>query len=191
MPSKGFVYVIHAVGTNRIKIGYSAEPEKRLLHLQTGSPFELRLLGKWPGTVEGEQRAHRILAKYRCSGEWFAVPPLAGLLIYQAVTYQELVFDTPTIWADLWRMERDGNSYRWRLGFTPERRSRPGGKITPGILKLLQQRPGKGRHQTSREKAEWLRKRATYLAILPTSQRGQMPEVRELDRWLDVPDLLM
>jgi hypothetical protein len=51
MGNTGFVYVIHAVGTNRVKIGYSTKPEKRLLHLRTGSPFELRLLGKWPGTV--------------------------------------------------------------------------------------------------------------------------------------------
>lgn len=69
----GYVYVIHALGTSRVKIGYSADPEKRLRELQTGSPFELRLLAKWPGSLDSELSAHRAFADHRCVGEWFEV----------------------------------------------------------------------------------------------------------------------
>src|SRR5215813_11205200 len=126
---------------------------------------------------------HQAMAQYRCSGEWFAVPPFACHLIQQAITRQEPVFEKPTIWADLWRMERDGNRYRWRLRFASQRCSRSGGDLTPGILRLLRRTPGKGRHAESREKAELLRNRSTYLASLPTLEREQTPGLRELEQW--------
>jgi hypothetical protein len=173
----GFVYVIHAVGTNRIKIGYSADPEKRLAQLQTGSPYELKLLAQWPGTAEVEQRIHQRLAQYRCGGEWFSVPPFIGNVIYQAIQGRKR--DKPSIWGKLWRLERNGNYYRWRLAFTPERCSRTGGKLTPEILRALQSRPGRGRHAESRENAELLGKRAAYLASLCRTE--DMPGVRESD----------
>lgn len=159
---KGFVYVIHAVGTNRIKIGYSVDPEKRLAQLQTGSPYELRLLAKWPGTIEAEQRAHQCLTQYRCGGEWFSVPPFIGQIIHQAITG----WAKPSKWGKLWRLERDRDYYRWRLAFTPERCSITGGRLTPEILRILQSRPGPGRYAESRENAELMRKRAAYLANL-------------------------
>lgn len=82
----GFVYVIHATGTNRIKIGYSASPKDRLTQLQTGSPVPLQLLASWPGSVERERRVHRYLSQFRQTGEWFEVPPFVGLQIYELVT---------------------------------------------------------------------------------------------------------
>jgi hypothetical protein len=129
-------------------------------------------------------------------------------------------FDQSTGWEDLWRIEKDGETrYRWRLRFTADRRGRPGGKITPAIRRKLKRRPGKGRHGASRREADRLRDRAEYLAEQlrkvselrakgknhsagndgranaragdPDAQREQMPDVRELDRWPDVPDMLM
>jgi hypothetical protein len=129
-------------------------------------------------------------------------------------------FDQSTGWEDLWRIEKDGETrYRWRLRFTADRRGRPGGKITPTIRRKLRRRPGKGRHGDSRREAERLRDRAKYLAEQlrkvselrakgagytdpvdkrrnaragdPDAQREQMPDVRELDRWVDMPDMLM
>lgn len=82
----GFVYVIHATGTSRIKIGFSASPKDRLAQLQTGSPVPLQLLASWPGSVERERRVHRYLSQFRQSGEWFEVPPFVGLQIYELVT---------------------------------------------------------------------------------------------------------
>lgn len=79
----GFVYVIQAMGTNRIKIGFSVEPDKRIKELRTGSAQSLQILAKLPGTRETEKRLHRALAEYRQGGEWFEVPPFIGLRILQ------------------------------------------------------------------------------------------------------------
>ena len=82
----GYVYVIHATGTNRIKVGYSTSPKDRLAQLQTGSPFPLQLLASWPGGEDRERRVHRYLNQFRQIGEWFEVPPFIGLQIYDLVT---------------------------------------------------------------------------------------------------------
>jgi hypothetical protein len=71
----GFVYVIHAVGTNRVKVGYSANPEKRLAKLQTASPFFLALIGAYEGTIELERAIHSHLEEQRQVGEWFEIDP--------------------------------------------------------------------------------------------------------------------
>jgi Meiotically up-regulated gene 113 len=68
---KGGVYVIEAVGTNRVKIGYSLNPEKRIKELSTGCPFELQLVGCVKGTIEREKQLHCRFTKYRVNGEWF------------------------------------------------------------------------------------------------------------------------
>lgn len=70
----GFVYIIEAVGTDRVKIGYTGEdPDLRRRRLQTSSPFELRVLVALPGSLKVERRLHldheaeRILP----TAEWF------------------------------------------------------------------------------------------------------------------------
>jgi len=129
-------------------------------------------------------------------------------------------FDQSTGWDELWRIEQDGESrYRWRLRFSAGRRSRPGGKITAAIRRRLKRRPGKGRHGDSRRDAERFRDRAEYLAEQlrkvselrakgknlsagddgrsnaragdSDAQHRQVPDVRELDSWTGVSDLLM
>jgi hypothetical protein len=129
-------------------------------------------------------------------------------------------FDQASGWDDLWRIEKDGeNRYRWRLRFTTDRRSRPGGRITPAIRRKIKRRPGKGRHGDSRRAAERFRRRAELIAERlragdqgrafgksdaaagggrPNTrahdsdlEREQMPAVRELDKWPEVPNLLM
>lgn len=86
--TSGFVYIIHAIGTSRIKIGHSVEPEKRLKELQTGSPYKLRLIESWPGTKADERRAHTCLSQYRQTGEWFDVPPFIRLRIRELIANQ-------------------------------------------------------------------------------------------------------
>ena len=83
---EGFVYIIHAVGTNRVKVGYSVEPTKRLLELQTGSPFPLALMGIREGTIALEQAIHRRLQEYHQVGEWFEIDPAQCLAIALAET---------------------------------------------------------------------------------------------------------
>jgi len=88
----GFVYILGAEGTNRIKIGRTkASIEKRVAQLQTGNPFVIverdRIETLFAPKVESY--LHALLATYRGqSGEWFEVPP--GILaesLDQAVEY--------------------------------------------------------------------------------------------------------
>ena len=65
------VYLITDRKNNKCKIGYSGAPEKRLLQLQTGNPFQLSLEKTIPGTIEEEFRIHKIFEFYRLEGEWF------------------------------------------------------------------------------------------------------------------------
>jgi hypothetical protein len=66
------VYFILAEETNRVKIGFSNEPERRLSDLQTGSPCTLRMLAVFPSNSVGTEKAlHAKFAKQRVNGEWF------------------------------------------------------------------------------------------------------------------------
>lgn len=71
---RGWVYVIHATGTNRYKIGRSTEPEARLKQLnQKQSPYPLELVEKfWSiDAITDEQGLHKSLADFQVHGEWF------------------------------------------------------------------------------------------------------------------------
>jgi predicted GIY-YIG superfamily endonuclease len=75
-PPGHYVYIIHAHGSGRVKIGISANAERRLAGLQTGSGSALRLgrlfrVGGVDDARKIERAAHRHLAKWRTSGEWF------------------------------------------------------------------------------------------------------------------------
>lgn len=63
------VYFIECVGAQAVKIGWSVDPFERLAHLQTGSPFELKMLLTRSGGDEEERQLHRRFAHLR--GEWF------------------------------------------------------------------------------------------------------------------------
>src|SRR5262249_37237527 len=67
----GFIYLIWAQGTDRVKIGFSDDPSERLRSLQTGSPFPLHLLAQSPAPRYMEARVHQALAEYHRGGEWF------------------------------------------------------------------------------------------------------------------------
>lgn len=68
---RGFVYVIQAVGTGMVKIGYTTDVAKRLASLQTGSAHELVLVDQWGGTEAKERELHERFAEHRIRGEWF------------------------------------------------------------------------------------------------------------------------
>lgn len=74
---EGFVYIIRASGTNRIKIGHSKDPEKRLASLTSPQmPFDLELVYKqwFIDAYALEQHIHKIFCRYRVKGEWFEIP---------------------------------------------------------------------------------------------------------------------
>ncbi len=65
------VYFLHAEHTNLVKIGWTADLNRRLDQLQTGCPHKLRLLGVHIGPRKVEMVYHRDFAVYRQQGEWF------------------------------------------------------------------------------------------------------------------------
>lgn len=70
------IYAIQGEMTQSVKIGWSFEPEKRLMSLQTGAPEKLKILGTCYGAMTQERAIHAHLAPHRLSGEWFAPAPL-------------------------------------------------------------------------------------------------------------------
>lgn len=74
--TSGVVYVLHAQGTSRIKIGHSATFGVRLATLQTASPYPLVVVKqiRTPDHVALERRLHERFSAYRQHGEWFELP---------------------------------------------------------------------------------------------------------------------
>lgn len=71
MTSKERVYLIGSPGSPLVKIGWTDNPERRLRHLQTGSPVPLKLLALFEGGHIVEAELHRRFADKRQHGEWF------------------------------------------------------------------------------------------------------------------------
>lgn len=77
-----FIYLIRCASF--VKIGIAENVEQRIRGLQTGNPFDLFLLKKFPSKEpKNDERAlHSMLVQYHKRGEWFHLPPtiLARLL---------------------------------------------------------------------------------------------------------------
>jgi len=71
----GFIYFVHAKLSNRVKIGWSANPDKRIADLLTASPEPLECLGKMPGRITDERALHQGFGADRVHREWFTASP--------------------------------------------------------------------------------------------------------------------
>lgn len=72
----GHVYFIEAVGSGRVKLGWSrCEVADRLKGLQTGSPFPLVTRLVMNGTQRTELALHHHWKRRRVHGEWFLMEP--------------------------------------------------------------------------------------------------------------------
>ncbi|ESQ10959.1 MAG: GIY-YIG nuclease family protein [Thiohalocapsa sp. PB-PSB1] len=67
----GYVYFIEAIGLDRVKIGYSDNPEKRLKQLSTGSPVSLSIYARVPGNQVMEKEIYQRFLHLRVENEWF------------------------------------------------------------------------------------------------------------------------
>lgn len=70
------LYVINAIGTDYYKIGFStADPERRLEDLQTGSPFDLKTILLIDGDRADEAKIHNFLKQrgVHVRSEWFEI----------------------------------------------------------------------------------------------------------------------
>lgn len=69
-----YIYLIGPEG-GPLKIGISTQPEIRAKQLQTAHPRRVAVFGYWqhPNARTVEAEAHRLLAAWRLSGEWFEI----------------------------------------------------------------------------------------------------------------------
>ena len=80
VPNQDAVYFIED-SIERIKIGFSNDPQKRLGELQTGSSNSLRLIGSIPGGKDLESKLHSDFAHLKLKNEWFhATQGLRGFI---------------------------------------------------------------------------------------------------------------
>ena len=93
------LYLIQAHTTGAFKVGRSSNPERRVKELQTGSPFELRIILVIENSGHREKPLHRRLHGYRSQGhlkgEWFIEPALGEL---PDDVYDQLDLDTVNEW---------------------------------------------------------------------------------------------
>lgn len=68
----GSVYLILDRDNDRVKIGHSRDPWKRLRQLQTGSSAKLVLVGVIAGAAEVEKRLHSEMREHNVHREWFS-----------------------------------------------------------------------------------------------------------------------
>lgn len=69
------VYVI-VDGKGRLKVGVSQNVQRRLQAIQLTNPLRLWVSATWARPADAfavESEAHRLLARYRMTGEWFRV----------------------------------------------------------------------------------------------------------------------
>lgn len=87
------LYIIQSSVTGAVKIGRSSSPEKRLLELQTGSPYRLRLLAIYEYKGDAESRLHKLVEKFRLkiNGEWFHPDCLPNLpeWVYEKLPFED------------------------------------------------------------------------------------------------------
>lgn len=65
------IYFAEAKDLNLIKIGYSKDPEKRLILLNSNSPVKIKLLKSVKGEKIYEWKIHQKFNNLRVKGEWF------------------------------------------------------------------------------------------------------------------------
>ncbi|RAK51612.1 GIY-YIG nuclease family protein [Phenylobacterium soli] len=78
------IYVIRDSLSGYVKIGYAADPWRRLAKIQSDTPGEVRLVVSEEGDEEREAELHQQFAHCRTRGEWFA--PDAALEAYIAAS---------------------------------------------------------------------------------------------------------
>lgn len=71
LPTTPSIYFIAAIESQRIKIGFSAYPEKRINTLMTSSPYQLEVIKVISGNQDDERQLHQRFAHLRNHREWF------------------------------------------------------------------------------------------------------------------------
>jgi Meiotically Up-regulated Gene 113 (MUG113) protein len=90
------IYFVKPRGRPFVKIGYARCVGARLMHLQTASPDELRVLAVVPGGPDKEMVVHARFAHLRVRGEWFHyTDEVRGFLRAEGRRYRPEIHDRP------------------------------------------------------------------------------------------------
>jgi Meiotically up-regulated gene 113 len=70
---QGYIYLIHAVGSNYYKIGKTKAPDRRLLEIAPQMPFTCKFIRVWHSNFMSlaEKYLHQRFKQFRANGEWF------------------------------------------------------------------------------------------------------------------------
>ena len=70
---QGYVYMIHAIGTDYYKIGKSINPDRRILQIAPKMPFSVKFHRVWRSNFMSyaEKYLHSNFEDFRANGEWF------------------------------------------------------------------------------------------------------------------------
>jgi hypothetical protein len=73
--SLGYVYLIHAIGSDFYKIGKSIKPDRRILQISPVMPFKIKFVRVWPSNFmnDAEKYLHGLFSLERVNGEWFSL----------------------------------------------------------------------------------------------------------------------
>lgn len=94
------LYIIQSSNNGNFKIGRSKDPKKRLSQLQTGSPYELKLILVLENMGHLEKRIHSEIMmrnKRKCKGEWFDFD-LSAMM--PSFLYEKIDLDVFNCWWD-------------------------------------------------------------------------------------------
>jgi len=90
----GFVYAISS-GGDRVKIGYTRDPMKRLAQIRTSCPDAV-MVGLIRAIQQQEREAHALLAPWKINGEWFhRIGPVADFVLMLPIPKLEAVAANP------------------------------------------------------------------------------------------------
>lgn len=106
------LYIMQMGRTGAIKVGRSSNIERRKGEIQTGCPYEVRVLLVADGLGHREHRLHEMLREFRLrneKGEWFSETALGSLPdeLYEMMT-EEIIEMMNSDW---WRNVREPGGF--------------------------------------------------------------------------------
>jgi hypothetical protein len=138
----GYIYLVHAVGTNRYKIGKTGTLTRRIKELRSQSPYPIDVIYyHWsPDPSIEEEILHSYFRQARVHGEWFAFHELTEKERQIMPSWETASSGSM---ASITRAMRE--KYRWSrehaievIGITHSGKMRVSAKIEPILIKLLQ-----------------------------------------------------
>ena len=117
---EGYIYLIHCVGTTYYKIGRTKNLKNRLQMLQTGCPFDLKVIASASSynLISNEKYLHNLFKDKKFSNEWYDFNNYELAVIKLFFEHR----DNRSVIQDIWRTnkttEEKFSLARWALGVT-------------------------------------------------------------------------